>query len=493
MHFAFTRMDLYGRLLADVDSLLSEADRIGRDLGIPAELEGLIGTSGAASALPGTTRDDVVEAMASAAREVVSPRALGDEVRRVVKSVYGDGYDAAAASSCEAALGVAFDALLAPPQMGRGDTYRVRCIGLLERHAEHHLSYGRPFPPLYKEVFADRGAIAGELGISGRRALNTDIVFVPMAGARYELHGPKMVPCPLLLETDAEQTAAAVARAARVHGADLGGFITLGYDTPGYGYAAKEASGATRLHAAIGALAAEHGVPFVVDNAWGMPFVGTDPRPIGADVMLYSMDKVAGASTSGLIVGREASMVNVRRALGVHSERFGTPSAHGKAAHVGADPGKLALAGLLQALRVLRDEPQRVTGPIDQIHRIVVEEYERARTRLLPGISIHKSYNLGGVELNYERTWADGRAPGLPIFSNEDRIAGVNLLGKVMARMGVVLSQSEDANVLLTPGFGTSDRRGALLEDRMRLVVRALLAALALLQDRVDRLSAAAT
>ena len=52
------------------------------------------------------------------------------------------------------------------------------------------------------------------------------------------------------------------------------------------------------------------------DNAWGTPFLGTDPRRIGADVMLYSMDKVAGASTSGLVIGREEPMVNIRRALG---------------------------------------------------------------------------------------------------------------------------------------------------------------------------------
>ena len=109
---------------------------------------------------------------------------LGDEIRRVVKSVYGDEYDAAPTNSCEAALWITFDALLTPPLMGRGEPYRARCIGLIERHAEHHLSYGRPFPPKYKDLFADRGATAGELGLAGRRSQNTDIVMVPMAGAR---------------------------------------------------------------------------------------------------------------------------------------------------------------------------------------------------------------------------------------------------------------------------------------------------------------------
>ena len=40
-------------------------------------------------------------------------------------------------------------------------------------------------------------------------------------------------------------------------------------------------------------------------------------------------------------------MVNVRRALGLHSERFGTVSAHGKGSHIGFDPGKEALTGIL--------------------------------------------------------------------------------------------------------------------------------------------------
>ena len=99
-------------------------------------------------------------------------------------------------------------------------------------------------------------------------------------------------------------------------------------------------------------------MPYVCDNAWGTPFLGTDPRRIGADVMLYSMDKVAGASTSGLVIGRED-------ADGQHSPRAGHSqrslwqhSAHGKASHVAADPGKVTMTGMLAALRVLRDQPQ---------------------------------------------------------------------------------------------------------------------------------------
>jgi hypothetical protein len=476
------RMDFYERLIADREELLAKAEAIGRGLSIRSDLRGAIGTSGANSALPGSVREDIIEAMSSVAGSVVPPRRLGDEIRRVVKSVYGDDFDAAPTNSCEAALGLVYDALLTPPQLGRGETYRARCVGLLERHAEHQLSYGRPFPPLYKEVFSDRGSTAGELGISGRRAVNTDIVMVRMAGGRYEPHGPKMLPCPLLVQTDAKQTIASVKRSAEFHAASLAGFLTLGYDTPGYGYGDKNENGAPTIQVAVGALASSYGVPYVSDNAWGLPFIGTDPRQVGATVMLYSMDKVAGAPTSGLVLGREEAMVSVRRAMGIQSERFGATSAHGKAAHVAADPGKLSLAAMLQALRVIRDEPERLTGPVDVTHRIVLDEYASFSGRLGEGIRISKSYNVGGVEINYESTWAPDRM-GIPIFSNEDRVAGSHVLGQCMAKMGVHLSQAEDANVIVTPGLGTVDRSGRVVEERMRLVVRALFSAMVLLRE----------
>jgi alanine-alpha-ketoisovalerate/valine-pyruvate aminotransferase len=36
----------------------------------------------------------------------------------------------------------------------------------------------------------------------------------------------------------------------------------------------------------IGSLANEYNVPYIVDNAWGLPFIGTDLRKTNADVML---------------------------------------------------------------------------------------------------------------------------------------------------------------------------------------------------------------
>ena len=59
----------------------------------------------------------------------------------------------------------------------------------------------------------------------------------------------------------------------------------------------------------------------------------------------------------------------------------------------------------------------------------------------------------------------------------------------MMARMGVLLIQSEDGNIVLTPGLGTLDRQGVLREDRMRHVVEALFTALGLLREWADALA----
>ena len=45
------------------------------------------------------------------------------------------------------------------------------------------------------------------------------------------------------------------------------------------------------------------------------------------------MDKVSGAPTAGLIIGKEEVMVPLRRDLGVHGDRWRTGVSHGKAAY----------------------------------------------------------------------------------------------------------------------------------------------------------------
>lgn len=483
------RFDFYGRLRLKAADIIEDAQKRSAALGIPDELRGRIGVSGSNSSAPGTLRRPVAEAIAAASTQYLPLVTLGDEIRRVVKSVYSDDYDAATVNSAEAALALAYDALIAPSLIGRGEPGRAFAIIPYERHVEHHGSYGRPVPAIYKDLFADRGATAGEFGLLGRRAENVDIGFVRLAGARYEVHGVKSYVAPLLLHVDPEGSAAALQRAAQRRSADLAGFVSLAYDTPGLGYGAKDPDGTSTLHRRIGEIARSFDVPYIADNAWGTPFLGVDPRAIGADVILYSLDKVAGGPTAGLLIGREAALINIRRALGVHGERFGTVSSHGKGSHIAFDPGKEALSGTLAALRLLRDRPELYLDPVEVTWRIVQEEFARASGRLKPGIVLARSVNAGGVEINYQDTWRDGEF-GIPIYTHEDRVAQTNLINNALARIGIVPNLADDGNILITPGAGTLDPDGRVIEERLRLAVRAVFLVLELVQDWAERVAA---
>ena len=476
------RFDFYAALRAQASDIVERVARRAEALAIPEDWRGRIGLSGSNSSAPGTLRRPVLDAIVAASSQYLPLVRTGDEIRRVVKSVYGDDYDVATVNSAEAALALTYDTLIAPSLVGRGEPGRAYAIVPYERHIEHHGSYGRPAQAIYKDVFADRGATAGEFGLLGRRAQNVEIGFVRLAGARYEVHGIKQYVTPLLLHVDPHASADALEHAALRRAGDLAGFVSLGYDSPGLGYGDKDADGTSVLHRSIGDLARQFDVPYIADNAWGMPFLGTDPRAIGADVIFYSMDKVAGGPTAGLIVGREAALVNIRRAMGLHGERFGTVSSHGKGSHIFFDPGKEALTGTLAALRLLRDQPALFLDPVEATWAIVQDEFARMAGRLKPGIVLHKSVNLGGVEINYQDTWGEGGF-GIPIFSHEDRIAQTNLINNALVRIGIVPNLSDDANILITPGAGTTDADGQVIAERLRLTIRAVFLVLEILQD----------
>ncbi|MDR1828701.1 MAG: hypothetical protein LBR29_10255 [Methylobacteriaceae bacterium] len=483
------RFDYYAALHAAAPRILEDARKEAAALNIPDEWRGRFGVSGSNSSAPGTLRKEVVNAIVAASSDYHPLVRIGDEIRRIVKSVYGDDFDAVTINSAEAALALSYAALLAPSQIGTGDPGRAVVVVPWERHIEHHGSYGRPVPGLYKDLFADRGASTGEFGLLGRRIPFVDLALTRLAGARYEIHGVKSYAAPLLLHVDADASGAVLEAQARRHAANLAGFVSLGYDTPGFGHPEKDPDGASKLHKQYGRLAAEFGVPYIADNAWGTPFLGTDPRPINADVILYSMDKVAGGPTAGLIIGKEVSLINIRRALGVHGERFGTVSSHGKGSHAAFDPGKEALHGTLAALRLLRDEPRRFLQPVDITWQIVEDEYSRVKGKLKPGIVINKTVNSGGAEINYQDTWDNGGF-GIPVFTHEDRIARTNIYNNILADIGIVPNISDDANILINPGAGTFDNNGTVVEERLRLAVRASFLALVVLQNWSDKIVA---
>ena len=65
---------------------------------------------------------------------------------------------------------------------------------------------------------------------------------------------------------------------------------------------------------------------------------------------------------------------------------------------------------------------------------------------------------------------------GFPIFSIEDMYAGSHLLQVGCSQMGIIATISYDANIFISPGQGTCDEEGNIIEERMRLAVKGLLA-----------------
>ena len=466
------KFQMYKKLQLETPNIYAKAKKAAEEI-FPADRKGTFGLTGAISGCPAPLRKDIMEASEAGAKKVIPLSTLVEEIREIVKDVYGDKYDACPVSTCEAGIWLSIDSLCTPPALGRGDNYRARYILPNEKHMHHQGGYGRPFPAKYKDFLADRGSTAGELGFYGKRQNNLDTVIVPLAGADYGVHGIKGHPVPLLTKVDVEGSLGNMKRAAATHATMLTGVVSLGYETPGYGYGAKDKEGVPQLQKGYGALAAEYNVPYIVDNAWGLPFVGFNPVKTGADVVIYSMDKATGAATSGLIIGKEDVMVNIRRAMGMHGDRWGTTASYGKAAYVAFDPGKEALLTQIQALKVLRDKPQVLTKPVDDMEVIIREEFAKLPKSLQDGLLISKSYNSTAVEVNYEGTWKDGKM-GIPIFSIEDMYAGSNMFQAGMSQMGVVPTIAYDANFYISTGLGTTDENGALLEREMRWAIKSL-------------------
>jgi hypothetical protein len=472
------RHQIYQQLGRRKAEFLALVEKQARKVAVPKAWAGNIGLTGSNSARPAYLRRDVIDSLVQGAR---SPKNLIDcveEIRVVVKVEYGEDYDAVPINSCEAALWASLDTLAAPPLAGRGDNYRTRYVALYESHSEHQVSYGRPFPPRYKDIFADRTNIAGELGALGRRLNNLDVIVTPIEGARYEAHGIKSFIVPLLTTANAARTKRQLARVIERHVDMVAALVSLGYDSPGYGYGEKRDGVASDLKVAMGALAAEYGIPYIVDNARGIPFMGAHPKKLGAGLVLYSMDKVAGAPISGLIVGRNEYAIPLQRVVGWHSERYGGGTmTYGKGAFASFDPGREALIGQLAALQWIRKNKRVIRDSVDQAFAILREESAPLVKEYGDGIVLSRSYNGGAVELNYVDTWA-ARRTGIPIFSTEDKAAGMNLIIAGLATLGVLPPSPDEGNVVMTFGRGLLDEDGRLIADRTRIAMRALVVVL---------------
>lgn len=304
--------------------------------------------------------------------------------------------------------------------------------------------------------------------------VNLDTLFVKLAGGRYDVHGIKANIVPMLYDVRVEETIARFAKTAERHGAYLSGFQSIGYDTPGYGHLEKNEAGAPRLLHETSLLAHESDVPHFVDCGGGLPVIGYSPQDVQADFVSYSMDKAGRTLACGLLVGREDEMLPLRKAAGTAGQRFGGVTSHGKALYGFADPGRDALVSLIAYLRVLKDKPQLVTGPIDRFHEIIEECLAEFKFKgFLSDIRLTKSYGWGGTELNYEKTW-ETRDFGIPVSTLDDFFSDTNPMVLANEAMGVAPATIYSGNMFITPGLGTLDEDGQLIEERAWLGAKAL-------------------
>lgn len=471
------RYQWYQEIYENIPKIHAKARKTASELGLD-KLKDKIGLYPGSSTCPGPLPNYVLDAIIKANQVPVLPvRKVEDELREVIKDIYGDEYDGAATNTCEAALRVCFEILYAPPTMRKGDAYRGRFIAPYGEDFEFMAAYGRPFPPKYKNLFIDRSASAGELGVEGKSLTNLDSVFVRLAGTKYEAHGIKFNPVPLMTRTDAEKSIERIAEVAARHAESLVGFESIGYDTPGYGYGEKDENGIPKLKKLIGNLAEQYDVPYLVDSASCLPVIGLSPKDVGADVMVWSMDKPSRAPISGLIVGKEEIMIPIRKGLGLGGERYGELSSHSKALFSLCDPGRDAVVGLTAYLKMLRDDPDKIKRPIDKFHDIIVEEFQSLKpVRFRDKLIITKSYTMGGTELNYEQTWDDGEF-GIPISSGEDLFINTNPIASALDEMGVFPTTIYSGNIFLGPGLGTLDENAELNEEYARLAAKSLVKA----------------
>lgn len=472
------RFQFYKEIYRNIPKIHQEAREAAKELGLE-KLHGKVGLYVGSSSCPGPLPKYVLDAIIEANKVSVYPLSkVEDQIRELVKDIYGDEYDVAVTNTCESALRVSFEALFAPPMMRKGDAYRGRYITPYGEDFDFFGSYGRPFPPRYKHLVSDRSTSTGELAVEAKSLTNLDTIYVRLAGARYEPHGICYNVCPLLFTTRSLESSERIAKVADRHADELVGFVTIGYDTPGYGHAEKDEKGAPKLMRLISRLAGEFDVPYIVDCASGLPVIGLSPKDIGASVMMWSMDKVARSTICGLMVGEEEFMIPIRKGLGVGGTKYGEPSSHYKGVFSFADPGRDSMIGLMGTLKVMREKPELFKKPIDKMHRIIEEEFKSfTPSRFRDGIVVTKSYTFGGIEVNYEQTWEEGEY-GIPIFSLEDLFTNTNPIMSALDEMGIYPPTIYGGNSFISPGMGTVDKDGKLIEENTRLAVKALVKAM---------------
>ena len=82
------KFEMYKSLQANTANIYADARKAADEIGIPAELRGKFGLTGAISGCPGPLNKKVRSAMEKGATEVIPLTKLVDEIRSLVKDVF---------------------------------------------------------------------------------------------------------------------------------------------------------------------------------------------------------------------------------------------------------------------------------------------------------------------------------------------------------------------------------------------------------------------
>jgi L-seryl-tRNA(Ser) seleniumtransferase len=222
--------------------------------------------------------------------------------------------------------------------------------------------------------------------------------------------------------------------------------------------------------AELAGLAREKKVSLLVDAGSGLidPLEGAPHEPAvkralkdGADLVMFSGDKLLGGPQAGLLVGKAALVEQVRAHPLMRALR----------------PDKMAIAALVETLRLLRDHPERV--PLHAALHAPIDVVE-ARARALVSRCMHPRATLRVVKT--EAKIGGGTSPLVTVESRAVRVDDVSaerLHAALRTGDDAVVGRIEDDALLL-------DVR-SVSDDEVATVARALNTALAALLPTGDR------
>ncbi len=411
------------------------------------------------------------------AKPVASISKAASEMREIVKDVYGDGYDTCPIASAEAAMWLACRSAFAPPSSVSGRRYRARYITPLEKHTGRQSSYGQIYPPQYKRFICEDDVARDRCSDTIRQIDDLDAVVVPLEGAGYVHHGIAYTPVALLTEVDAESSLEIIAATADVHAASLAGFLSTGYDTPGFGAAMRDDKGTPLLQSGMGQLAGEFDVPYIMDCGLSIPLLGATPASARATLAVYSLSEQPGWDSPALIVGLESLMTPIRKEAGL----FKVPPLGGyvmkDTPYASLVPTAAVIAEQFHMLRTLRERPRRYADEVDDLNRVVLKELSSLPAKLKDCLKVTPSYGMLAVEVNYEDSWKEGT--GIPIFTMGDTNAGTHLMQLALDLMGASGIKVLDASIYITAGREESGAGPG--SDRVRYSIQCVTALLQIL------------